>query len=78
MYGLECQALTNTTEMDYSIIEMRKIIKWTLVSKDKMVIFGWITEKIASNSVHNTWVEGCIRDSQLITKGTLNCKGKAW
>ncbi|KAF3623822.1 hypothetical protein FXO38_30575 [Capsicum annuum] len=46
--------------------------------KDKIVMFRWITERMALNGVHATWIKGGIRDSQQIKKGTLNFEGKVW
>lgn len=58
--------------------EMRKIINQTLGTNDKMVMFRWIAERIATQGVHATWVAGGISDSQQIKKASLNFKGKVW
>lgn len=58
---------------------MRKLTKRKLVSKDKMVIFRWIEEHIASNGKNVIWVlggPGVV--SHKIKKSTLNFEGMAW
>lgn len=72
------QAPANTTEIKYKMAKMRKITNWKLGMDDKLVMFWWIVERIASNGMHATWVEGRIRESQQIKKGTLNFKCTAW
>lgn len=39
LYGLEYQALTSTTKMDYKEVEIMKITNQTLGIKDKIAIF---------------------------------------
>lgn len=59
--------------------EIRKITNRMLGSKDKMVIFKWITKWITLNGENEVWGVGGPRVvSQKIKKTSLNFEGKAW